>query len=125
MNPKLGHHVCSIIPSKIWLNLRILFEINPYFKDWSEKDGGTLDLFDRDANGDPKDVVKRLVPKNNSLAFFEVTEKSFHQVAEVLTKDKQRLSVGEWKNKIVKQCVGKLPCYQVYDCSNKFQLNHT
>ena len=73
------------------------FWVNPYFKDWSEKDGGTLDLFDRDANGDPKDVVKRLVPKNNSLAFFEVTEKSFHQVAEVLTKDKQRLSVGEWK----------------------------
>ena len=77
------------------MNLRIPSEINPYFKDWSEKDGGTLDLFDRDANGDPKDVVKRLVPKNNSLAFFEVTEKSFHQVAEVLTKDKQRLSVGE------------------------------
>jgi len=74
---------------------RIAF-IMYFVKDWSEKDGGTLDLFDRDANGDPKDVVKRLVPKNNSLAFFEVTEKSFHQVAEVLTKDKQRLSVGGW-----------------------------
>ena len=90
-------HVFSLIQLKIWLNLRIPSELNPYFKDWSEKDGGTLDLFDRDANGDPKEVVKRLVPKNNSLAFFEVTEKSFHQVAEVLTKDKQRLSVGEWK----------------------------
>ena len=49
------------------------------------------------------------MPKNNSLAFFEVTEKSFHQVAEVLTKDKQRLSVGEWKNKMIKEYVGKLP----------------
>ena len=66
------------------------------FKDWTEKDGGTLDLFDRDTNGDPKDIVKKLVPKNNSMAFFEVTEKSFHQVAEVLTKDKQRLSIGEY-----------------------------
>ena len=73
---------------------RIAF-IMYFVKDWTEKDGGTLDLFDRDANGDPKDVVKRLVPKSNSMAFFEVTEKSFHQVAEVLTKDKQRLSIGE------------------------------
>ena len=54
-----------------------------------------LTYIDQDANGDPKDVVKTLVATNNSLAFFEVTEKSFHQVAEVLTKDKQRLSVGE------------------------------
>ena len=80
-----------------------------FVKDWSEKDGSTLDIFDQDANGDPKDVVKRLVPKNNSLAFFEVTEKSFHQVAEVLTKDKQRLSVGEWRiSKIVKEYVGRI-----------------
>ena len=75
---------------------RIAF-IMYFVKDWTEKDGGTLDLFDRDANGDPKDVVKKLVPKNNSMAFFEVTEKSFHQVAEVLTKDKQRLSIGEYQ----------------------------
>ena len=67
-----------------------------FVKDWSEKDGGTLDLFDRDDFGDPKDIVKRLVPKINSMAFFEVTEKSFHQVAEVLTTDKQRLSVTGW-----------------------------
>jgi Rps23 Pro-64 3,4-dihydroxylase Tpa1-like proline 4-hydroxylase len=65
-------------------------------------------------------VVKRLVPKNNSLAFFEVTEKSFHQVAEVLTKDKQRLSVGEWKSEIVKEYVGKLYSYQVNDYSSTF-----
>ena len=30
------------------------------------------------------------------VAFFEVTPKSFHQVAEVLSKDKTRLSVGGW-----------------------------
>lgn len=74
---------------------RIAF-IMYFVKDWSEKDGGTLDLFDRDQNGDPKEIVKKLVPKTNSLAFFPVTEKSFHQVAEVLTKDKERLSIGGW-----------------------------
>lgn len=74
---------------------RIAF-IMYFVKDWSLKDGGTLDLFDRDSNGDPRSVVKRLVPKTNALAFFEVTEKSWHQVAEVLSKDKQRLSIGGW-----------------------------
>ena len=67
-----------------------------FVKDWSEKDGGTLDLFDLDDQGHPSNIVKRLVPKTNSMAFFEVTEKSFHQVAEVLTKDKCRLSIGGW-----------------------------
>ncbi len=37
-----------------------------------------------------------MVPSRNSLAFFEVTPKSFHQVAEVLTRDKTRLSVSGW-----------------------------
>ncbi len=67
-----------------------------FVKNWTEEDGGTLDLFDRDELGHPKDVVKRLVPLTNSLAFFEVTEKSYHQVSEILTKDKTRLSVGGW-----------------------------
>ena len=35
-------------------------------KDYSEKDGFKLDIFDWDANCDPKDVVKKLMPKNNS-----------------------------------------------------------
>lgn len=74
---------------------RIAF-IMYFVKDWSLKDGGTLDLFDRDQNGDPCSIVQRLVPKTNALAFFEVTEKSWHQVAEVLSKDKQRLSIGGW-----------------------------
>ncbi len=36
------------------------------------------------------------MPSRNTLAFFEVSPKSFHQVAEVLTRDKTRLSVGGW-----------------------------
>ena len=74
---------------------RIAF-IMYFVKDWTEKDGGTLDLFDLDELGHPSNIVQRLVPKTNSMAFFEVTEKSFHQVSEVLTKDKCRLSIGGW-----------------------------
>jgi prolyl 3-hydroxylase /prolyl 3,4-dihydroxylase len=63
---------------------------------WKQEDGGTLDLFDMDENGHPKGVVHSLVPAMNSFVFFEVTHKSFHQVAEILTRDKTRLSIGGW-----------------------------
>jgi len=65
-------------------------------KGWTAEDGGTLDLFSVDDNGCPKAVVKSLVPVFNSMAFFEVTPKSFHQVSEVLSKEKSRLSIGGW-----------------------------
>lgn len=66
-------------------------------KSWREEDGGALELFDRDAEtGEPFKVVKSLVPHRNAFAFFEVTPKSFHQVAEVLTRDKTRLTIGGW-----------------------------
>ena len=63
---------------------------------WTSEDGGSLDLFDRDCNGCPKDIVKSLIPTVNSMVCFEVTPKSFHQVAEVITKEKTRLSIGGW-----------------------------
>ena len=63
---------------------------------WSSEDGGTLDLFDRDDNGCPNKVVRSLIPSMNSFVCFEVTHKSFHQVAEVLSREKTRLSVGGW-----------------------------
>lgn len=63
---------------------------------WSEKCGGTLDLFTVNKNKEPNGIFKRLVPKRNRLIVFEVCDISFHQVAEVLTKDKMRLSIGGW-----------------------------
>lgn len=45
---------------------------------------------------EPVEVFKSLTPKRNTLAFFEVSDRSFHQVAEVLTKTKCRLSVHGW-----------------------------
>jgi hypothetical protein len=44
----------------------------------------------------PIDVVKSLVPHENSLIFFEVSDRSFHQVAEVLSVTKTRLSINGW-----------------------------
>ncbi|XP_053126921.1 prolyl 3-hydroxylase OGFOD1 isoform X2 [Hemicordylus capensis] len=44
----------------------------------------------------PRLITKSLVPSWNSLAFFEVSPVSFHQVAEVVSKGKCRLSVSGW-----------------------------
>lgn len=63
---------------------------------WTSEDGGSLDLFDTDSNGQPRDIVRSIIPRFNSFAFFEVSPVSFHQVAEVLSEDKVRLSVGGW-----------------------------
>ncbi|XP_070562751.1 prolyl 3-hydroxylase OGFOD1-like [Ptychodera flava] len=70
----------------------ILYLVPP----WSKDDGGSLDLFDVNENGQPRNIVKSLVPQNNNFVFFEVTPVSFHQVAEVLCQDKTRLSVSGW-----------------------------
>ena len=74
---------------------RIAF-IMYFVKDWTEEDGGTLDLFKLNDIGQPIEIVKKIVPETNAMVFFEVTEKSYHQVAEILTKDKSRLSIGGW-----------------------------
>ena len=45
----------------------------------------------------PCRIAKSLVPKRNRLTFFEVTDKSYHQVAEVLNeKQDTRLSINGW-----------------------------
>ncbi|CAN0068940.1 unnamed protein product [Lampetra fluviatilis] len=64
--------------------------------DWSEGDGGALQLFSVDENMNPLSVVKSLVPAWNTLVFFEVSPMSYHQVSEVLSQSKRRLSVGGW-----------------------------
>ena len=72
-------------------------------KNWSEKDGGALDLFDTDKNGVPRNVVKSLIPEYNSLVFFEVANNSYHQVAEVTTPDKSRWSINGWFHGAIKE----------------------
>ncbi|XP_076338734.1 prolyl 3-hydroxylase sud1 isoform X2 [Tachypleus tridentatus] len=70
----------------------ILYLVPP----WTKSDGGTLDLFNSDSNGQPCKIVKSLLPAWNKFVFFEVTHQSFHQVAEILSEDKTRLSVSGW-----------------------------
>ncbi|XP_029986912.1 prolyl 3-hydroxylase OGFOD1 [Sphaeramia orbicularis] len=70
----------------------ILYLVPP----WQNSDGGTLDLYTTDSNFQPQDIVKSLVPSWNTLVLFEVSPVSFHQVSEVLSQDKCRLSLSGW-----------------------------
>lgn len=63
---------------------------------WKQIDGGGLDLFTVDENGQPDRISKSLIPVRNNFVFFEVTPVSFHQVAEILSEDKTRLSISGW-----------------------------
>ncbi|XP_005741719.1 prolyl 3-hydroxylase OGFOD1 isoform X1 [Pundamilia nyererei] len=70
----------------------ILYLVPP----WQSSDGGTLDLYTTDSNLQPQSIVKPLVPSWNTLVLFEVSPVSFHQVSEVLSQDKCRLSLSGW-----------------------------
>ncbi|XP_041841802.1 prolyl 3-hydroxylase OGFOD1 [Melanotaenia boesemani] len=70
----------------------ILYLVPP----WQSCDGGTLDLYTTDNNFQPQSIVKSLVPSWNTLILFEVSPISFHQVSEVLSQDKCRLSLSGW-----------------------------
>ncbi|XP_059489454.1 prolyl 3-hydroxylase OGFOD1 isoform X2 [Neocloeon triangulifer] len=65
-------------------------------KNWKEGDGGTLDLFDSDENSQPRDLVKSIQPNWNRFLFFEVSEKSHHQVSELVNQDKIRVAISGW-----------------------------
>lgn len=49
-------------------------------EDWSEEDGGTLDLYSVDDTDQPAEIVEKVVPKRNALIFFEVSPISYHRV---------------------------------------------
>nr|XP_057945043.1 prolyl 3-hydroxylase OGFOD1 isoform X2 [Doryrhamphus excisus] len=70
----------------------ILYLVPP----WQSSDGGSLDLYETDCHYQPQSVVKSLVPSWNTLILFEVSPVSFHQVSEVLSEDKCRLSLSGW-----------------------------
>lgn len=65
--------------------------------DFKEKEGGQLEFFATDSNNNPIKVAKSIVPKFNNFIIFKVSEKSFHQVSEVLS-NKQRITIGGWFN---------------------------
>ncbi len=65
-------------------------------KDWREEDGGCLELFSSDSQGYPEKVVKKIVPNFNQFNLFTVSSKSFHQISEVISEDKSRISISGW-----------------------------
>ncbi|XP_044517342.1 prolyl 3-hydroxylase OGFOD1 [Gracilinanus agilis] len=70
----------------------ILYLVPP----WDKSLGGTLDLYSTDEHFQPKQIVKSLIPSWNTLVFFEVSPVSYHQVSEVLSEGKCRLSISGW-----------------------------
>jgi prolyl 3-hydroxylase /prolyl 3,4-dihydroxylase len=65
-----------------------------YLSHLKKEDGGSLNLF-ASHNKKPTKIAKRIIPKVNTFAFFEVSPESFHEVSEVLS-DKQRIALGGW-----------------------------
>src|SRR3989344_4683194 len=65
-----------------------------YLSDVDKNDGGALNLFSS-KEGVPTDVGATILPKFNTFSFFLVSEKSFHEVAEVV-RDVQRIAISGW-----------------------------
>lgn len=65
-------------------------------KIWAEKDGGHLRFFYQLENGMPNPhKFEQFLPSWNTIAFFTVSEKSFHSVCEV-TSDLPRVAISGW-----------------------------
>lgn len=80
-----------------------------YMSTVSKTDGGSLALYtykkvkNKAKNSKkvkelilPDKIVKQIFPSFNKLAFFEVSEISFHEVEEVVTPGMKRLAIGGW-----------------------------
>ena len=60
----------------------------------TDKSGGALYIYEANEAG-KSELVKTIIPEYNSLIMFEVSDKSWHQVGEIL-EDIQRLTVTGW-----------------------------
>ncbi len=65
-----------------------------YLSDLEKNDGGALHLFSS-KDGIPTEAAVTIIPKFNTFSFFLVSEKSFHEVTEVV-RDVQRIAVSGW-----------------------------
>ncbi|CAG9530498.1 unnamed protein product [Cercopithifilaria johnstoni] len=63
--------------------------------DWKESDGGQLLLYNCDDDNNPISVAQIMNPIENMLIIFEVSQRSWHMVTEVLSQ-KERLSLHGW-----------------------------
>ena len=60
----------------------------------TKKTGGSLNVFNASKEG-KSELIESIIPKFNSLILFEVSNRSWHQVSEVM-EDIQRLTVTGW-----------------------------
>ncbi|KAH8278864.1 hypothetical protein KR018_010523 [Drosophila ironensis] len=69
----------------------------PGLEEWTDAQGGCLEIFSSDEQCFPQFPVQRKIPpKDNQFAFFKVGSRSFHQVGEVTTFDYPRLTINGW-----------------------------
>src|SRR3989344_948087 len=67
---------------------------NVYLSNFKENEGGSLNLFASN-DGKPLKIEKEIISRFNTFAIFEVSEKSFHEVSEVVV-NKQRIALSGW-----------------------------
>jgi len=65
-----------------------------YLTDLNKKDGGSLSLLDS-KNSIPTSSAKRIMPNFNKFIAFKVSEKSFHEIEEVIS-NKKRIALSGW-----------------------------
>jgi len=65
-----------------------------YLSSLEARDGGKLILY-RTKGKIPREEEKAIIPQFNTFVFFKVSEKSFHEVEEVII-NKQRITIGGW-----------------------------
>lgn len=63
---------------------------------FTQDDGGILELFGHDNDKNPTECKRSIIPEFNQLSVFKVSEVSFHQISEVEAEDKNRLSISGW-----------------------------
>ncbi|KAL6744022.1 hypothetical protein Aduo_017001 [Ancylostoma duodenale] len=64
---------------------------------WEESFGGQTNIYNTNEDDEPTTLFTSLVPHRNSLLLFEVSEKSWHSVAEVVGEENcPRLSINGW-----------------------------
>ena len=72
---------------------KLAFVIN--FSNFEEKDGGALEFFKMNPNTFEGEVFESVTPKFSKFNIFEVSDKSYHQITEVVSK-KKRVTIGGW-----------------------------
>uniref|UniRef100_A0A1I8I517 uS12 prolyl 3-hydroxylase n=2 Tax=Macrostomum lignano TaxID=282301 RepID=A0A1I8I517_9PLAT len=95
---RYGRGDCLLCHDDRMLGRRVAFVWYLVDSGWSDSDGGALELLGAQSGdgGPPEQVAASLLPERDSFVFFEVSRQSYHQVAEVTSIDKVRLSVHGW-----------------------------